>query len=458
MNIFLVSILLFLLSLLNPSRIFADFTVISTDLGTLGGDNLFAYALNDLGTVVGVSQPPIETNQAWNSFLWSNGTFTNLNIANLSPRDINNLNQIVGEIDDSTTISSKAFIWQNGIVTYIDTFGSQLGHARFINNNSEVAGEYNVTNSSPSRCFIWKNGITTDLGTLGGNKCEIRSLNDNGQIVGISRTVSGQMHAFIWENGIMTDLGTLGGVGVGSGLGSEPSAINNFGQVVGYSYTESGFVHAFLWENGIITDLGTLGGNESVAMDINDSGKIVGWADTSSEKHAFLWNGVMTDIGNAYSEATRINNEGRIVGRMDQQTFFWENGSMNILPLDSTWVAEYPTDFNEEGQILTRVVLNSGYERGFIINIQTPSEAIQDLVNLIETFNLQQGIDNSLDAKLGAAQNALSDVNQNNNQAAINALQSFINAVEAQRGNRITNEQANQLIAAAQAIINSLSN
>jgi len=63
-------------------------------------------------------------------------------------------------------------------------------------------------------------------------------------------------------------------------------------------------------------------------------------------------------------------------------------------------------------------------------------------VDQVETFNLQQGIENSLDAKLDSALNALSDVNQNNNQAAINSLQAFINAVNAQRGSKITNEQA----------------
>lgn len=88
--------------------------------------------------------------------------------------------------------------------------------------------------------------------------------------------------------------------------------------------------------------------------------------------------------------------------------------------------------------------------------VQTPSEAIEDLVDTVEGFNLHQGIENSLDAKLNAAIQALDDVNQNNDVGAINALQAFINAVEAQRGNKITNAQADELIAAAQRIIDSL--
>jgi hypothetical protein len=87
---------------------------------------------------------------------------------------------------------------------------------------------------------------------------------------------------------------------------------------------------------------------------------------------------------------------------------------------------------------------------------QTPPEMIQELTGSVIELNLQQGISNSLDAKLETALSALDDVNTNNDVAAINSLNAFINAVEAQRGNKITNEDADALIAAAQAIIDSL--
>lgn len=90
------------------------------------------------------------------------------------------------------------------------------------------------------------------------------------------------------------------------------------------------------------------------------------------------------------------------------------------------------------------------------VTVQTPAEAIDDLIVEVGDINAVQGIVNSLDAKLDAALNALSDLNENNDQAAINSLNSFINSVEAQRGNQITDEQADILIAAVQAIIDSL--
>jgi hypothetical protein len=52
---------------------------------------------------------------------------------------------------------------------------------------------------------------------------------------------------------------------------------------------------------------------------------------------------------------------------------------------------------------------------------------------------------------------ALEDINENNDVAAINALHALINAVEAQRGNRISEADADALIAAAQKIIAQLS-
>lgn len=51
---------------------------------------------------------------------------------------------------------------------------------------------------------------------------------------------------------------------------------------------------------------------------------------------------------------------------------------------------------------------------------------------------------------------ALDDVNQNNDVTAINSLQAFINAVKVQRGDKISETNAVELIAAAQEIIDLL--
>lgn len=122
----------------------------------------------------------------------------------------------------------------------------------------------------------------------------------------------------------------------------------------------------------------------------------------------------------------------------------------------STFTCSYPNSglYTVIGRIKDK---DGGYnEYAALVTVQISSEAINDLIDRVETYNLQQGISNSLDAKLDVALNSLDDINQNNNQAAVNSLQAFINSVEAQRGNQITNEQADILRAAAQVIIDSL--
>ena len=87
------------------------------------------------------------------------------------------------------------------------------------------------------------------------------------------------------------------------------------------------------------------------------------------------------------------------------------------------------------------------------LSILSPAEAIQQLIADVVALNLQQGISNSLDSKLDAVLQALDDVNENNNVAASNALQAFINGVETQRGKNISDADADALIFAAQEII-----
>ena len=79
-----------------------------------------------------------------------------------------------------------------------------------------------------------------------------------------------------------------------------------------------------------------------------------------------------------------------------------------------------------------------------------PDDLLECLVEDIIDLDLPQGQENALTATLNAASTLIENGNDN---AAVNLLNAFINQVEAFSGNFIPEEDANALIAAAEAII-----
>ncbi|MDT8301112.1 MAG: NosD domain-containing protein [Sedimentisphaerales bacterium] len=130
---------------------------------------------------------------------------------------------------------------------------------------------------------------------------------------------------------------------------------------------------------------------------------------------------------------------------------YWSNWSLTSDPPQS--------DTNGDGFVDAPYVFNGAQDALPWANPDgpppppSPQDEIEALIFTVAEMNLQHGIDNSLDAKLDAAFNALDDLNQNNDVAAINSLNAFINAAEAQRDNKITDTQADILITDAQYII-----
>ena len=72
---------------------------------------------------------------------------------------------------------------------------------------------------------------------------------------------------------------------------------------------------------------------------------------------------------------------------------------------------------------------------------------------IVANLSLDMGMDNSLDSKL---QNALDRAQAGDIPSALGILHAFILSVDAQRGKKLTEMQADELIAAAQEIISAL--
>jgi len=247
------------------------------DLGTLGGDQSFAQAINNRDQVVGwaLNQTPASVN-IWEDYPWSFVT------------------------------QQRAVLWENGTGVDLGTLGGPSAWATCINDNGQVIGQsFTVvatgqqrqingwTFSRPMAGFIWENGHMVDLGSLGGTFALPIRINNQGQVIGFM-TITGDQstHPFLWEKGILKDLGTLGG------SSGRANAINEAGAVVGGSVLASGLNRAFLWTNGVMINLGTLG-THSQAWGINSKGQVVGTSGTTHPNlRAFLWEngGPMLDL------------------------------------------------------------------------------------------------------------------------------------------------------------------
>lgn len=250
--------------------------------------------------------------------------------------------------------------------------------AKDINNNGAVVGESAVAEQE-TRAFLWQNGVLTNLGSLGGNS-SAAAINDNGQVVGYSNNATTNedlpnatviMQAVMWENNKIKGLGFLAG-----GNYSQATDINNNGQAVGYSNLYSNIkegglnnYHAFIWQGGVMKDLGALGGENSKAMAINNNGYVVGCANTAGGAwRAFLWfNNKMTDLNNspgASSCAVKINNNNQIIGWEEttnsagfiaRRHWLWQNNKLeylNEVPANSDLV-----DINDKGIIVGKSYL-----------------------------------------------------------------------------------------------------
>ncbi len=86
----------------------------------------------------------------------------------------------------------------------------------------------------------------------------------------------------------------------------------------------------------------------------------------------------------------------------------------------------------------------------------TPEQALGKLIVKVEDVNGEYGISNALDSKLENALAALEAKNAGLRQDAINKMEAFINAVEAQRDNKVPGDVADDLIADANYIISLL--
>ncbi|HTB80277.1 MAG TPA: hypothetical protein VK717_05265 [Opitutaceae bacterium] len=322
-----------------PSALHAAFSYTITDLGTLGGTESYAVAVNASGQVVGKAMLP---SGSYRAFAWWKGTMIDLGTLNSdysAATGINDEAEVVGESSTSTGATHAFhFSFGTGVMTDLGTLGGNYSTAAAINNNGLIVGTAALSTGS-DRAFVFStDGLMHDLGTLGGDYSTATAIDDNNVVVGWAARSSGlfpdlyNQHGFVFINGQMQDLSIFGGLFNLSGTSTNPLGVSDTGVVGEFSSDPLGDLGpcGFVGYPGQTPiRFGDGGYNIASEEGINASGQVVGWYESllavGSKKYASLYSGgVLYDLNTLVdlsgsnftqlSDATAISNTGYIVG------------------------------------------------------------------------------------------------------------------------------------------------
>jgi len=167
-----------------------------------------AFWINDQGQAVGYSG---NCTTAVHGASWKNNIISILaDLGNGAlAQSINNRGQIAGQVT-SPDGSTSAADWQNGADGAVTNIGIPLGDAiafaSGINDRGQVVGSSLDSSLSWSHAFIWQDGVMTNLDTLFPDSANLNpvmgnKINERGQISGMAIVMSGphkgDIHAFL---------------------------------------------------------------------------------------------------------------------------------------------------------------------------------------------------------------------------------------------------------------------
>ncbi len=310
-----------------------------SDLGDLGLNRSFGFAINDNSTIVGISTVEIDDgddetlNESHESAFisFAGGQVQALPYPDesvdlpetINPQqralDISNDRKIVGYTliplsDDAEedTVQNRPYLYDydTNSFTLIPLFSDEIaraGSARAINSSSVVVGWAQTDDEgNPIHALRWDPAtpeISTDLGTLGGYTSKAYNINDNNFIVGVSDTSTefgdNENLGFVYDPEAETAMIAIPEFSDAESFRTSTAyAINNNNLIVGTAQISSGNSPrrtAFLYDydNETLINLNdmvdcSLNWDLQIARDINDTGAIIGLGTIDDQVRAFL--------------------------------------------------------------------------------------------------------------------------------------------------------------------------
>jgi probable HAF family extracellular repeat protein len=347
------------------------------DLGTLGGNAARAADLNNSGQVVGTS---LTGSWGEHAFMWDQSGMHDLGTMEHQGSEAVRINEagvvagtvwtrFTGVLDDNVMSSNIGTIWKNGMAAPLDSATAHLiggirqpssyrwlfqqppRIVRAINSSGDVAwasyGEWGTNG------WVWLNGSWLAL----SYPSYPMAMNDRGQVVGASAIAGGEaFRARLWENGSSREL-----AGLAPGATTAAMDINESGHIVGISADNAGRYHFVRWKDGRMDDLGSADWTSPQSAPwivINARGEIAG----SVAGHGFFWreDGAMVPLPSSGGsvEIAELNARGEVVGTIfrgsEQRAFVWsqERGLVDLGTGPYDFPAAWVVDINDRGDVL----------------------------------------------------------------------------------------------------------
>lgn len=297
----------------------ADYQVINL------GANVSPKDINSFSVIAGARNTDQYPNIA---FRWTPGLgFEDLN--GTSANAINDAGRIAGSTLTGAFVldGNSMKMWDEQTAFGINELGNVAGSQAGRNPYRTTSIPYNPAVLEGTRWTLMDIALVYPRGTRKGVYADIYSLvdiNEDGYTVGSRRR-----YGLAGSSAIMI-APPYNSVNSGADViylptGGVANAINGQNLIVGTSAASSGTpAFAFLYDGVNVNNLGTLaGGSSSGAYDINESDVVVGYSQTSSGNHAFIWdassgirdlNDLIGDPDWVLVSAAAINNAGDIVG------------------------------------------------------------------------------------------------------------------------------------------------
>ena len=221
--------------------------------------------------------------------------------------------------------SEEAFLYDSRIVdTFSPLYGTHYGVG--INDKGSTCGDASSKSGESRAWYSLSSGESGELSPLAGDRYSWSfDINNKDFAIGWSAADSTTRSAVLWDSDQnVYEMSTFS-----SAVQSIPTAINDSGLISGILLMDDASWHAVRWHYTDLERLASNGFTRTAAMDINDSGTIVGVGQDRDDRiYPLMWDedGNLSDLSSFLPEgdtgyAAGINDDGVIVGVNGSELF-----------------------------------------------------------------------------------------------------------------------------------------